>query len=69
MKDYIVFSIGSNKQLAKDFAKFWNCQLGKVELKKFADGEMLVKPLTNVENKDVIVIESWLFQTRKNQLS
>lgn len=58
MKDYLVFSIGSNKQLAKDFAKFWNCQLGKVELKKFADGEMLVKPLTNVENKDVIIIES-----------
>ena len=58
MKDYIVFSIGSNKQLAKDFAKFWNCQLGKVEIKKFADGEMLVKPLTSVDNKDVIIIES-----------
>ena len=58
MKDYVVFSIGSNKQTAKDFAKFWNCQLGKVEVKKFADGEMLVKPLTNVEDKDVIVIES-----------
>ena len=58
MKDYVVFSISSNKQLAKDFAKFWNCQFGKVEVKKFADGEVLVKPLTNVENKDIIVIES-----------
>ena len=58
MKDYVVFSINSNKKLAKDFAKFWNCQLGKVEVKKFADGEVLVKTLTDVSNKDVIIIES-----------
>ena len=58
MKDYLVFSINSNKKLAKDFAKFWNCQLGKIEVKKFADGEVLVKPLTDVKDKDVIIIES-----------
>lgn len=58
MEDYIVFTIDSNKQTAKDFAKFWNCQLGKTTIKKFADGEMLVKISTDVKNKDVIVIES-----------
>lgn len=58
MEDYIVFSIDSNKQTAKDFAKFWNCQLGKTTIKKFADGEMLVKISTDVKEKDVIVIES-----------
>ena len=58
MKDYVVFSIGSNKQLAKDFAKFWNCQLGKISVKKFSDGEVSIRPLTDVNNKDVIVIES-----------
>ena len=58
MKDYIVFSISSNKKLAKDFAKFWNCQLGKIEVKKFADGEMLIKVLSDVKDKDVIIIES-----------
>ena len=58
MKDYVAFSISSNKKLAKDFAKFWNCQLGKVEVKKFADGEILVKTLTDVTDKDVIIIES-----------
>ena len=58
MKDYVVFSINSNKKLAKDFARFWNCQLGKIEVKKFADGEVLVKTLTDVSNKDVIIIES-----------
>ena len=58
MKDYIVFTVGSNKQTAKDFARFWNCQLGKVSVKKFADGEELVKIQTSVVDKDVIVIES-----------
>ena len=58
MKDYIVFTINSNKQTAKDFAKFWNCQLGKTVIKKFADGETLVKVSTDVKDKDVIVIES-----------
>lgn len=58
MKDYVVFSIGSNKQLAKDFAKFWNCPVGKVIINKFADGETLVKPVTDVKNKDVLIIES-----------
>ncbi len=58
MKDYIVFSLSSNKQTARDFAKFWNCQLGKVSIKKFTDGEVLVKTLSDVEDKDVILIES-----------
>ena len=58
MKDYIVLTTGGNKQTAKDFAKFWNCQLGKVSVKKFADGEELVKTLVNVEDKDVIIIDS-----------
>lgn len=58
MKDYIVFTIGSNKKAAKDFAKFWNCPIGKVGIKKFTDGEVLVKTLTNTMNKDVIIIES-----------
>ena len=58
MKDYIVFTVSSNKKLAKDFAKFWNCALGKVEISKFEDGEVLVKPISDVKDKDVIIIES-----------
>ncbi len=58
MKDYIVFSISTHKALAKDFAKFWNCQLGKVQVDKFPDGEILAKPITDVKDKDVILIES-----------
>ncbi len=58
MNDYIVFSIGSNKQLAKDFAKFWNCQLGKLSIKRYSDGEVSIRPITDVKDKDVIIIES-----------
>ena len=58
MKDYVVFSIGSNKQLAKDFAKFWNCQLGKLSVKRYPDGEVSIRPLTDVKGKDIIIIES-----------
>ena len=58
MKDYVVFSCGGNKQLAKDFVKFWNCQLGKISIKKFPDGEISIRPLTDVKDKDVIIIES-----------
>ena len=58
MKDYVVFSIASNKQLAKDFAKFWNCQLGKLSIKRFSDGEVSIRPISDVKDKDVIVIES-----------
>ena len=58
MKDYVVFSVGSNKQLAKDFAKFWNCQLGKLSVKRFSDGEVSIRPITDVKDKDVIIIES-----------
>lgn len=58
MKDYVVFSIGSNKQLAKDFAKFWNCQLGKLSVKRYPDGEVSIRPITDVKDKDIIIIES-----------
>lgn len=58
MKDYVVFSIGSNKQLAKDFAKFWNCQLGKLSVKRYSDGEVSIRPLSDVKDKDIIIIES-----------
>lgn len=58
MKDYVVFTIGSNKQLAKDFAKFWNCQFGKLSVKRYSDGEVSIRPISNVKDKDIIIIES-----------
>ena len=56
--DYIVFSISGNKKLAKEVAKSLNAELGKVYKKTFADGEIMVKSSSDVENKDVVIIQS-----------
>ena len=58
MKDYIVFSLSQNKKLASELATKLNAKLGRISIARFADGEVLVKTLSNVRGKDAIVIES-----------
>lgn len=58
MKDYIVFSLSQNKKLARELAEQLNAKLGRISITRFADGEVLVKTLSNVKGKDAIVIES-----------
>ena len=58
MQEYIFFSLSANKKLASELAKYPNCQLGEISITHFADEEVLVKTLTDVKNKDVVVIES-----------
>ena len=58
MKDLVIFSLLSNKQLARRLAKLRGAVLGKVYIDRFKDGEILVKTLTDCKNKDVIIVES-----------
>jgi len=58
MKDYIVFSLSQNKKLASELATKLGAKLGRISIARFADGEVLVKTLSNVRGKDAIVIES-----------
>ena len=58
MKNLIVFSLLSNRQLAKRLAKKLDAELGDVFFDRFKDGEILVKTLSDVKNKDVIIVES-----------
>ncbi len=58
MKDYIVFSLSQNKKLARELAGQLNAKLGRISITRFADGEVLVKTLSNVKGKDAIIIES-----------
>lgn len=58
MKDYIVFSLFANKNLAKEVADSLNAPVGEVSITHFADGEVLVKTESDVKDKDVILIES-----------
>ena len=55
---YIVFSISGNKKLAKEVARSLNAELGLVQKKFFADGEIMVKSKSDVKGKDVIIIQS-----------
>ena len=58
MNNLIIFSLVSNKQLAKRIAKKYHAQLGEISIDRFKDGEILVKTLTDCKGKDVIIVES-----------
>ena len=58
MKEYIVFSLSQNKKLARELATKLGAKLGRISVTRFADGEVLVKTLSNVKGKTAIVIES-----------
>ena len=58
MKNLIIFSLLSNRKLAKRLAKKYSAELGEVSFDHFKDGEILVKTVSDVKNKDVIIVES-----------
>lgn len=58
MDNLIVFSLRSNWGIAKKVAERLGAKLGEVFFDNFADGEVLVKTLTDVKDKDVLIIES-----------
>ena len=58
MDNLIIFSLLSNRKLAKELAKKYHAELGEVSFDRFKDGEILVKTLSDVKNKDVIIVES-----------
>lgn len=58
MEKNIVFSLQSNNYVAEKVAKRFNAELGVVSIDTFADGEVLVKTLSDVKDKNVYIIES-----------
>jgi ribose-phosphate pyrophosphokinase len=52
-----IFTGNANKPLAEDIAKFLGVSLGKVQVGRFADGEVNVIINENVRGKDVYVIQ------------
>ena len=58
MKDLVIFSLVSNRRLAKRIAKKYHAELGEISIDRFKDGEILVKTLTDCKDKDVIIVES-----------
>lgn len=58
MKDFILYSGSSNLPLAQEVAKLLNISLGKVDLTRFADGELRPWIQDDIRDKTVIVLES-----------
>src|SRR6187397_589554 len=54
----MVFSGNANPRLAQQVARQLNIQLGKANVAKFSDGEIMVELLENVRGKDVFVLQS-----------
>ncbi len=57
-RNYKVFSGGSNPLLAEKIAKKLKIPLGRVELKRFSDGEIWVKFGENIRGCDVFIVQS-----------
>ncbi len=53
-----LFALSGSKFLGEAIAKSLNLTLSPVEINKFADGEVLVKPLETVRNQHVYIIQS-----------
>lgn len=58
MKDFILYSGSSNLPLAEEVAKLLHITLGKVDLSRFADGELRPWIQDDIRDKTVIVFES-----------
>ncbi|MBI64685.1 MAG: ribose-phosphate pyrophosphokinase [Candidatus Marinimicrobia bacterium] len=53
-----IFSGNSNKSLAQDICKYLNVELGKLNIKKFSDGELFVDFEENIRNENVFIVQS-----------
>ncbi|EOS60095.1 ribose-phosphate diphosphokinase [Firmicutes bacterium M10-2] len=58
MEKTIVFALNSSKELAQQICDILKIELGKCEVKHFADGEILVELGESVRGKDVYFIQS-----------
>ena len=57
-KELILFSGSSNPTLGKEIAKHLNIPEGKINLKKFANGETYAQFLENIRGKDVFLLQT-----------
>ena len=66
MDNKVIFTGGSNPQLATKVAENLNADLGAIKVGTFSDGEINVEITENVRGKDTFVIQSTNFPAEKN---
>lgn len=57
-KNTVVFALSSNIELADEICGHLNINRGKIDVRHFADGEILIEPLESVRGKHVYIIQS-----------
>ena len=58
MNETMVFALTSNTELVKEICDYLNLEPGKISVKHFADGEILVEPEETVRGKKVYIVQS-----------
>lgn len=54
----IIFSGNSNPALTQKICQYLGLPLGKIEMKKFSDGELWVKYKENIRGRDIFIVQS-----------
>ena len=62
----IVFTGNANPKLAQDVVRHLNLPLGRAEVQRFSDGEVMLEILENVRGKDVFVLQPTCAPTNEN---
>lgn len=62
----MVFAGNANPQLARSVAKYLDTSLGKANVGRFSDGEIMVEVLENVRGRDVFIVQSTCAPTNDN---
>lgn len=62
----ILFSGNANQKLAREIAGHLHLPLGKIEVGRFSDGEVMVEVAENVRGRDVFILQSLCTPTNDN---
>lgn len=57
-EETVIFALSSNISLADEICEHLGLERGKIAVRHFADGEILVEPLESVRGKHVFIIQS-----------
>lgn len=57
-REPIIFSGSSNKELTTKICAYLNLPIGRIELRRFSDGEIWAKYMDNVRGRDVYIVQS-----------
>ena len=58
LNNVMLFSGNANPKLAQDIAGYLNMPLGKINVGRFSDGEVMVEIMENVRGRDVFILQS-----------